>query len=91
MGVVGVEGSEVVIGGAEVGEMGEEVAGDDVGECAGVGVFVQDLLLVQAAGAGGRGDAGGGGAREQRMCVRAQQSVAWHRGGSAGGGSGGEC
>lgn len=88
--VVGLEGCEVVVCGVQVGEVGEEVAGDDVGECAGVGVFVQDLLGVQAAGAaGGPVRYPGGGAGQQRVCVRAEESVAWHRMSRGGGGEGG--
>lgn len=81
VGVVGVEGGEVLVRGVEVGEVGEEVAGDDVGEGAGVGVFVEHVLLVQAAGAGVGAAlyAGGGGAGEQRVGVGAEESV-WHRG-----------
>lgn len=81
VGVVGVEGGEVLVCGVEVGEVGEEVAGDDVGEGAGVGVFVEHVLLVQAAGAGVGAAlyAGGGGAGEQRVGVGAEESV-WHRG-----------
>lgn len=82
LGVVGVERCEVAVGGVYAGEVGEEVAGDDVGEGGGVRVLVQDLLLVQAPGpAGGGALYPGGGAGQQRVCVRAEQSVAWHRGG----------
>lgn len=90
LGVVVLEGGEVAVSGVYAGEVGEEVAGDDVGEGGGVGVFVQDVLLVQAPGPAGGGPLyAGGGAGQQRMCVRAQQSVAWHRGGASRGGSGG--
>lgn len=40
MAVAVLEGGEIVISGVEVGEMGEEVAGDNVGDCASVSVFV---------------------------------------------------
>lgn len=90
LGVVALEGCEVAVSGVYAGEVGEEVAGDDVGEGGGVGVFVQDVLLVQAPGPAGGGPLyAGGGAGQQRMCVRAQQSVAWHRG-AGGGVTGGE-
>lgn len=92
LGVVVLEGGEVAVSGVYAGEVGEEVAGDDVGEGGGVGVFVQDVLLVQAPGPAGGGPLyAGGGAGQQRMCVRAQQSVAWHRGsrGGHGGSHGG--
>lgn len=83
LGVVGVEGGEVLVCGVEVGEVGEEVAGDDVGEGGGVGVFVEDVLVVQAAGAGAGAvrDAGGGVAGEERVRVGAEESVCGHRGG----------
>lgn len=90
LGVVALEGCEVAVSGVYAGEVGEEVAGDDVGEGGGVGVFVQDVLLVQAPGPAGGGPlCAGGGAGQQRMCVRAQQSVAWHRGAGGGGHRGG--